>query len=388
MLTPSKTNEKKSVLLTTDEPNDHEIYFLPSPKLAEGTKTIQDDAWKHAIRQVRSTLSFQPEVYMHDGRVGSSKNASVGVRLIFNTPASALQLHFAFPPVPKCEAKKFHHDVTGWMVETDNLNFQKEHFAIKSNNYTLVDLATRRFITVGKLTQNVIRNSLFAVLGDCFSGAEQKTPVDRKAPQDKQTGSILLNCDSVVDGNDTGLVFSLGGSSASQKGNLELYSANNTIWSSNGLSRAWDSYSLDHVPTTAQRGDIIETIGNKTRFTSKLENPLGNVADHPKFALFFEEGKNSVSNLEPAEVKNLLLEKTLSPAVDKDAFGAKVEQLLADNKTKCYKVSAAVADLPELVSKAFAGKEPVVSASAASTEKPKEEAQKPKKPRRGRPKKN
>ena len=87
----------------------------------------------------------------------------------------------------------------------------------------------------------VVRNSLSAVAGDFVNENE----------------SLWLNCDAVTDGEQTGLVFPVGGSSfASEKGNLELFAARNTIWGPSGVARAWNSYSLDHVPEHATKGYV------------------------------------------------------------------------------------------------------------------------------------
>lgn len=68
-------------------------------------------------------------------------------------------------------------------------------------------------------------------------------------------GNLVLNCDSVKDGENTGLIFNAENAiPVSSKGKLNIFSAGTTIWNSNGLSRAWNSVSYDHVPSSQNRG--------------------------------------------------------------------------------------------------------------------------------------
>ena len=63
--------------------------------------------------------------------------------------------------------------------------------------------------------------------------------------------SIVLNCDTVVEGSNTGLLFGAGMSAA---GNVPLFAAGQTIWGPTGLTRAWSSVSFDKVPSSATAG--------------------------------------------------------------------------------------------------------------------------------------
>jgi hypothetical protein len=197
----------------------------------------------------------------------------------------------------------------------------------------------------------VIRNSLLAVSADSFMEKE----------------SLLLPCDTVTNGEDTGLLFSVGGYPLSAKGNLGIFSARNTIWGPRGLSRPWDAVSYDHVPQSAKRGDIHEKIGNKTRFTTRLDtSAYGRLAPSPKFILFTKEGKESVSKLNSTKVKSLL-EKNfmLSPTMNKEEFSAQFEKLVSEYDAPCYLVSGKLSNIKNTVDRAFKGN------LSASTSKPK-----------------
>lgn len=89
------------------------------------------------------------------------------------------------------------------------------------------------------INQKVMKQSLLAVSSDLFYN----------------NGNLVLNCDSVIRGNDSGLVFS---PTPQSSGKLNLFSANHTIWNSNSnkISRVWDSISYDHVPSSKTRGSV------------------------------------------------------------------------------------------------------------------------------------
>ena len=108
-----------------------------------------------------------------------------------------------------------------------------------SDNFTIVDLDRRSFLTVGKLTPDVVRKALWAVSSNYLAS---------------EKGTLSLKCDAVVHGEDSGLIFNLNTPPASEKGGLNLFSARETLWGPNGLSRAWDSVTSDHVPSSVKRG--------------------------------------------------------------------------------------------------------------------------------------
>jgi hypothetical protein len=62
--------------------------------------------------------------------------------------------------------------------------------------------------------------------------------------------ALVLNCDTVWNGNKAGLVFSTSGTISQQN----LYSSQHTVWNSSGISSLWDSVTLKNVPKTAKRG--------------------------------------------------------------------------------------------------------------------------------------
>jgi len=152
-----------------------------------------------------------------------------------------------------------------------------------------------------------------------------------------------MNCDTLVHNNETALVFSIDSTPVSESGSFDVFSARNTIWGPNGLSRAFDSISLDHIPDSVQRGDIVEKIGSSTRYTTRLQSPMDSrVADAPKVAYFVKKGSDSVSDLSTSDAKQLLLSNPnliVSPAINKEEFAGKLEELFKSNNTKCFQIN-------------------------------------------------
>jgi len=212
--------------LETTEPSDYQTFYLASEKAPKDAKIISKDAWRAAIRRVRMQLSNENAIFMHDGAVGSCPVVSVKSRVMSNTPASALQLYFLMNRAPRCVPERFDPDVVGWMFDGE-LDFPKEEFGINVENYTLVDLDGNRFITVGNLTQNVLKNSLRSATSNILSAKD----------------ALVIDCGVVTDGKDTGLVFS--DKPVASVGNISVFSSGNTVWCPHGVSRAWDCNSLD-----------------------------------------------------------------------------------------------------------------------------------------------
>jgi len=350
MLAPAKSDAQKSIHVKTDDVPDHQIYFVPSSNVqVPEDQTVSANAWKAAIRLVRMDLSYQPALFMVDSRIGSTRSSSVSTRLMFNSPTMALHLHMAMPAISRVHPSQFEHDITGYMLETDNFDkFPHSQHGVSSKNFTIVDLDRRSFLTVGKLTPEVVRKSLWATVGDYLATEKQ---------------SLALKCDAVTHGNDTGLIFNLDTPSASEKGGLNLFSARETIWGPNGLSRAWDSLTSDHIPSSAKRGDIVE---NGSRHTSKL-NKTASTAAAPKIAVFLASGKDAASLPSISKMKDAAhavqfyaqhgKQNALTSTTNQEEFYEQLQKKLTESNTACYVVNYQNAkNLPQLLEEAFSGK--------------------------------
>jgi len=347
MLVPGKSDKQKAIHVKTDDVPDHQIYYVSSDNVQVPEKqAVPSSAWKSAIRLVRMDLSYQPSLFMVDSRIGSTRSSSVSTRLMFNSPSLALHLHMAMPAVSRVHPSQFEHEITGYLLETDNVDKFSEG-GVSAKNFTIVDLERRSFLTVGKLTPEVVRKSLWATASN-YLAAEKE--------------SLVLKCDAVLHGNDTGLIFNINTPPASEKGGLDLFSARETIWGPHGLSRAWDSVTTDHVPSSVKRGDVVE---NGTRHTSKV-NKVSFKGVAPKIAVFLASGKDAASLPAISKMKDAAhaiqfysqhgKQNILTPTANQEEFYQQLQKKLTESNTACYVVNYQNANnLPQLLEEAFSG---------------------------------
>jgi hypothetical protein len=317
----------KNGAVTIDFPEDIRNEEIFSQGIQSSSyQPIEPELSSALLREVRRNLSGSRYLFLNDGALGSHPSIEVPVRFITRDADKAYFLNHFLSRVPLRDPSSFQPELVGYSTST------LSELPVPNSNIkpalTLLNYEKNFFVSSGPLSLSRLQELLAAFAEPLFL----------------KKSVLPLKASVIVSPSTKSPVILIGApNNLLSKHRDEIFSAQNTLWDSNGIYRVWDGIVLDQDAAT-NAGDIVETVQKTKKVFSSL-NIKSNIESQPSAILFFGQ-ENNKKETDPKSASKLFEKSVGADAAKIQLF----ESLLASSKAKVYSVAqGSQVKLPELL---------------------------------------
>uniref|UniRef100_UPI002FE4FADC NDUEG2 n=2 Tax=Euglena gracilis TaxID=3039 RepID=UPI002FE4FADC len=206
-------------------------------------------------------------IFAHDGAFGSNSADDIKFTAVTHDPTAALFLRHMVNPVPQVDPVDFpnlfsvfhihDYEFTDPRIVEEFDGVKKEQLGITSPRFVLYDLAERNVYVSG--SSQDLRDAIV-----CLGGLVAF----------HLYGSLTLACNSFID-KDGKLTLVFG--SEANLNSPQLFGAHHSLWTPNGVSRAWNGVTVEGAKAQFA-SDLVEVTAKGPRLTAPLPLQLGGTA--------------------------------------------------------------------------------------------------------------